>query len=439
MDDPKANKLRLAIVGAGIGGLSLAVAISKLDHSKDIEVHIFEATSELGETGLGLTVLHRTWELLRSLGCHELIKKRAFSYSRMGTSEVNNDAALVFRKSDQQDGFTFLNFSLPGGTWALHRSDLHQALLNGLNDKSHVHLSSRVIDCNEQRDTVTLKFQDGTTADFDFVVGADGIKSVIRRDFITASLPNEIDRISPVLSGTKGYRALISRETLEKRSPNHRALRTPLSYCGKNKHIISYPIAMGSLVNVVAFFSHPEEEGNPLVEDPVREVSLQEVLDRFEGWEEECMELLRCMNEPSCWAFLTTKPISSYGLGRIALLGDAAHAMTPHLASGAGQAMEDGYILATLITIGVQDGVDVSRMIEVYNTIRQPMGNFVLNNSRRQGFRFELNAAGFEDIQENEPVQMNRMVGLAEEIIRGWRWVWTTSVLEDQKRAMALI
>lgn len=113
--------------------------------------------------------------------------------------------------------------------------------------------------------------------------------------------------------------------------------------------------------------------------------------------------------------------------------------MTPHLASGAGQAMEDGYILATLITIGVQDGVDVSRMIEVYNTIRQPMGNFVLNNSRRQGFRFELNAAGFEDIQENEPVQMNRMVGLAEEIIRGWRWVWTTSVLEDQKRAMALI
>jgi salicylate hydroxylase len=67
------------------------------------------------------------------------------------------------------------------------------------------------------------------------------------------------------------------------------------------------------------------------------------------------------------------------------------------------------------------------------------MGNFVLNNARKQGFRFELNAAGLNDIQENEPVQIDRLFSLAEEIIRAWKWTWTTSVYDDQKRALALL
>jgi salicylate hydroxylase len=85
-----------------------------------------------------------------------------------------------------------------------------------------------VVGCEERSSVVSLKFQDGTTADFDLVVGADGVKSVIRTDFITMNFPHEIDRIAPVFSGTKGYRALIPREILEQRSPNHRALRTSL-------------------------------------------------------------------------------------------------------------------------------------------------------------------------------------------------------------------
>lgn len=89
--------------------------------------------------------------------------------------------------------------------------------------------------------------------------------------------------------------------------------------------------------------------------------------------------------------------------------------------------------------MGVQDGIDVARMSEVYSTVRQPMGNYVLNNSRKQVFRFELNAAGLEDVRENEPVEIDRLIKLAEEIIRGWKWIWTTSVLEDQKRAMSLL
>ncbi|KAJ3577001.1 hypothetical protein NP233_g51 [Leucocoprinus birnbaumii] len=319
-------KLRIAIVGGGIGGLTLAVAIGKLDHDKVIEIHIYEAAQELGEIGLGLTIFNRTWELLRILGCHGLVKERAFNYSRMGSNLVNSDVVFVFRKSDQEAGFTFLNLTLPGGTWSLHRSDLHQALLNGLSNNCHVHLSRRVLGYEENERAVTLRFQDETTAQFDFVVGADGIKSAIRRGFITANYPSEISSISPITSGSKGYRALISRRDLERKSPNHRALRTPMMYCGKDKHVVSYPIAKGNFVNIAAFVSHAEEEGRALDGSPVQKVTQQEVLDQFQGWEEEVMDLLK-----------------------------------------------DAYVLASVITLAVQEDIDISRATEIYNTIRQPM------------------------------------------------------------------
>jgi salicylate hydroxylase len=101
--------------------------------------------------------------------------------------------------------------------------------LNGLNEKSHIHLSSPVVGCEEKEGFVEIKLRDGTTDNFDFVVGADGIKSVIRRDFLTGKFPKEVDCIIPINSGTKAYRAVIRREVIEQRSPNHRALRTPLN------------------------------------------------------------------------------------------------------------------------------------------------------------------------------------------------------------------
>lgn len=78
-------------------------------------------------------------------------------------------------------------------------------------------------------------------------------------------------------------------------------------------------------------------------------------------------------------------------------------------------------------------------MTETYSMVRQPMGNFALNSSRRSGLRFELNSPGFEDVKENEHVPMARLMKLAGEIIRGWKWTWTTAIQEDQKRARALL
>ncbi|KAF9443216.1 salicylate hydroxylase [Macrolepiota fuliginosa MF-IS2] len=409
---------------------------------KNVEVHLYEAATKLEEIGAGISIFNRTWELLTTLGCREMIKERAFTYSRMSSREVNSDMVAQMRKSDQKDGFTFLNLTVPGGSWSIHRADLHKALLAKLPENCRIHLASRIVACVEHESFATLTLQDGTTASFDLVVGADGIRSTIRKE-LAAKLPSQLDCINPIWTGSVGYRSLIPMETLAQKSPGHRAITTPIMYCGKNKskqqHIVAYPISKGRLINVVVFFSEPEKEGTPFLGEVMREVSQDEVLGQFEGWEDEAIDLLKSIDKPSCWPILASKPLSAYGSGRIAVLGDAAHAMTPHLGSGAGQAIEDAYILASVITLGVQDGVNIARMTDIYSTVRQPMGNYVLNSSRSQGLRYELNSPGLEDVKENEPIQMDRLIGLAEEIIRAFKWSWNTSVQEDQKRAQALL
>jgi salicylate hydroxylase len=97
--------------------LSLGVAIGKIDHGRNIEVHLFEATPEFTNIGAGLTIFRRTWEILRLLGCQELVTERAFEYPRMGSREMNNDIAFVVRKSDEKDGYTFLNLSIAGASF----------------------------------------------------------------------------------------------------------------------------------------------------------------------------------------------------------------------------------------------------------------------------------------------------------------------------------
>lgn len=88
--------------------------MSQLDHYKNIEVHIYEAARKLEEIGAGLTILGRTWELLGILGCQELVKKQAVTFSHLGSDTISNDAVFQFRKSDHNEGVGFLNMTLPG-------------------------------------------------------------------------------------------------------------------------------------------------------------------------------------------------------------------------------------------------------------------------------------------------------------------------------------
>ncbi|XP_006457113.1 hypothetical protein AGABI2DRAFT_212377 [Agaricus bisporus var. bisporus H97] len=421
-------RARIAIVGAGIGGLTLATAIDQLDREEYIELHIYEAAPQLEEVGAGLVVWGHTWDLLGKLGCQDDLMGKAVQLSKADPA-TGYGKGFRFKKSDQTEGITFLSSTVPGDFWSIHRADLQQALLRRSNKDAHLHLCSRVTECVEQGNIVNIKFEDGTTANFDLVIGADGLKSVVRRDLLTAKFPDEADRIRPIWSGSVVYRFLVPIQTLSEKAPNHPAISNATMYCGKNKHIVTYPISMGQILNVVTFVSEPEREGRPFPGEVVKVSSRDELLSLFKGWENEVVEILECANEPSRRVILTSKPLSAYGGERVALIGDAAHAMTPHLGTGAGEAMEDAVVLASLLVGGIRDGRDIPQILEAYNKLRQPKGNFVLDTSRSQGFRFELNTAEFEDLQANEAVNESRLSNLAKEINGGWAWMSTSTYL----------
>jgi len=114
--------------------------------------------------------------------------------------------------------------------------------------------------------------------------------------------------------------------------------------------------------------------------------------------------------------------------------------MTPHQGNGSGQAIEDAYILAHLLSKALHEGIPISAVTKVYNDIRQPFGNFVQNASRTHGLLYEFNAPGFEDVQElDDSISSDRLIKLGQLITREWEYAWLTSAQGDCQRALAML
>ncbi|KAI3615121.1 salicylate hydroxylase [Moniliophthora roreri] len=443
---PDQRKLRIAIVGGGIGGLTCAVALKKC---QNIELNLYEAAAQIAEIGAGITVWPRTWKILKAMGMEESLVK--------GLKEKPNDEpkiAFTFRKSDQRDGYTFhqiringkesdlttygtcfSSFHTAGGNYNFHRKDIQQALLEQVPPFCDVHLQHRVVECEELPDGVKIRFANGKSAMCDMVIGADGIKSVVRRHVRHVSSSDN----GVVYTGTVAFRGLVPREKLAELHPGHRTLEEPVNYCGKDRHIVVYPISQGRIVNVVAFYSRPWDEGKPLPGPEVRNATLEEVLEVYAGWEQEVQDLLNCIENPTCWAIQELRPLDSYISGRALLLGDAAHAMTPHLGAGAGQAMEDAYILGEIMARSPCTISDIPRILKIYDSIRQPFANYILTTARTQGLYYEFNAPGFHDVKkQGHSLTEEQKLTLKEKYTEHWSWV-STSVDEDHRRAVAML
>ncbi|KIK56841.1 hypothetical protein GYMLUDRAFT_247390 [Collybiopsis luxurians FD-317 M1] len=382
------KKLRLAIIGGGVGGLTLAVA---LRGCSNIEVNLYEQAHQITEVGAGIAIWRRTWEIIKSLGLG-----KEFAEKLEEEPSADSKLAFEFRLSDRQNGFTFEKFFVKGGTLLFHRQDILGILLNNIPDFCRIHLSPHLM-----RSTC------------DILVGADGVKSVTRQALPTDGL---------FYSGTNVIRGLIPRDTLAKVYPGHRTLKDPVIYCGKNQSIVAYPIIRGQIINVAAFISNVENEGRSFDGPVIKHIATEAVVEAFSGWEDEVVQLLKSIDQPTRWALPDFRPMSTYVTRRIALLGDAAHAMLPHLGSGMGQAIEDGYILARLFSHA--EPQNWLRVLEAYNLVRHPFGNMVKNKSREQGFYYTLNASGLENVesksQELAPEQIN-VLGKTNE--NNWSWL----------------
>lgn len=207
------------------------------------------------------------------------------------------------------------------------------------------------------------------------VVGADGIHSAVRHGVFGPD--------NAVFSGTSGYRALVSMERLRHRP--ELAEETLWLWLGPGRHVIVYPVAGGTLLNFLAVV--PDRDWT--VESWSTEGTVEELLCHFEGWHPFVTEVLSAADRVGRWALYDREPLRDWSLGRVTLLGDAAHAMLPHHGQGANQSLEDAVVLTRLLGEAASGGDDVAAALRGYEVARRPRTRLLQAGSRRNAGCFQ--------------------------------------------------
>ncbi|KAF8485624.1 FAD/NAD-P-binding domain-containing protein [Gautieria morchelliformis] len=426
------TKFRVGICGGGIGGLCLAVALSRY---RDIHVDVYEAAERFKEIGAGVMIWAKTWRTLELLGLD-------IDASKVAHAPADPGIGFDFRRSDQpREGFRFylsqmqsLNgHDLAKDALRFHRADFLDVFVNNL-PSGVAHFQKRVVSYTQDvaDGQIHLRFSDDSMATCDVLVGCDGIKSLVRAQMLQQMAenghPELLDLVQPTFSGIIAYRGLIPAEKMPKDEQGHlhRVVEFPTMYCGKSKHLVGYSISRGSIVNVAAFASQPEKEGTAFDGEWVTEVPKEELLDCYADWEPEVTSLLECIDHPTRWAIHQLKELPNYVNGRVALLGDAAHAMTPFQGAGAGQAIDDAFILAELLGHSRTTKETLASALKAYEHIRLPMATHVLQGSRNSGRMYEFNGPHGEEYDVLGPA-----------IQKQWDWIHASTPEEDAERAIA--
>ncbi|KAI0662874.1 FAD/NAD-P-binding domain-containing protein [Cubamyces menziesii] len=439
-------KFTVAIIGAGLGGLLFALTLQKF--APDVEFHIYESAAQLSEIGAGVNFQPRTWFIIRELGLDQELLQIA------GNGERPN-MAMVYRKADQKEGYTFhITRDDEAENWTFHRAELQKVFLNNLHAPERIHLGKRFVSYTQpdaSTGQIEVQFQDGSTAVCDLLVGADGIKSGVRGAMYThlaeqARNRGEEDKalllkscIPASFSGVVVYRALV------KLDRTNGALHGSnlLMYCGKDKHVVAFPIAQGRLLNIASVVTNPALSGT-IYEGPWRSrVSREELIEMHKGWEPAVEGILKDVDESgwSKWAIHAVNQLPTFVDGRVALLGDAAHAMTPHQGVGAGQGFEDAYVLGRLLG---QPGVALGNIpvpLKMYDEIRRPVAQNVAARSLKSGQLHSFIAPELDAISPNLSASGNgptkEQLGLVAEMIERVKdWRKGTTVEKDCQAAI---
>ena len=310
----------IAIVGGGLAGLAAAHALKTFG----MKAEVFETAAALGEIGAAVTVTPQAIKVLQAIGVGG--KVAAVANSPPGVYTRNMQTGEFLKSSDLHKAAA--RYAAPYHTF--HRADLLDALASGL-DHSAIYLGHRLTGIKERTDRIMLAFANGAQAEAEIVIGADGVRSVIRQDLYGDD--------NPTYTGQMVWRALLKgsdvpEEVLE--PTGH------IQWVGPGCHFIAFYMRGKKLVNIVTQEDTDKwvEEGWSTHGDP------DEMRLSFPNPEPRLEKLLSLVTECSKWGLFTRPLTQNWGRGRIQLIGDAAHAMLPNAGQGACQSFEDAYILA---------------------------------------------------------------------------------------------
>lgn len=352
--------MRVLIAGGGIGGLTAALALLK----QGIDVDVYEQASELKEVGAGVQLAANGTRVLYALGVGEELK--ALSCEAQG-KEIRHWQSGETWKLFDLGPVSIERYGAPYFT--VYRPDLLDVLARAVRREKAdaLHLASRVRGFVQDGDSVTLQLENGTATRGDALVGADGVHSRVRQGLFG------VDR--PEFTGVIAWRGVVPMERL----PAHMARRVGSNWVGPGGHIVHYPLRAGRLMNFVGAL----ERADWRIESWSARGTQEELIGDFRGWHADIQAFIRAIDVPYKWALMVRAPLERWTVGRVTILGDAAHSMLPFLAQGAIMAIEDGCVLARCLA-----QYDVDTALQHYEAARRERTRRTVEGSAGNIHRF---------------------------------------------------
>ncbi|QDF97774.1 salicylate hydroxylase [Azoarcus sp. DD4] len=366
------EQLPVIVVGGGIGGLAAALALVRQGFS----VKVLEQAAEIGEIGAGIQLGPNAFHAFDALGVGEKARGRAVYTDYM----VMHDAIDEYQVGKIPTGEAFRKrFGNPYAV--IHRVDVHLSLLEGAQETGKVEFitSTHVERIEQDENSVTVYDQAGNAYRGIAVIGADGVKSVVRKQYVNDP---------PRVTGHVVYRAVIDKKDF----PENLQWNAASIWVGPNCHLVHYPLRGGEQYNVVVTFHSRKQE-----EWGVTEGSPEEVQSYFQGICPKARQLIDLPKSWKRWATADREPIGQWTYGRATLLGDAAHPTTQYMAQGACMALEDAVTLGEALRVC---GNDFVKAFDLYQRSRVARTARIVLSSREMGRIYH--AKGVERLVRNE-------------------------------------
>jgi salicylate hydroxylase len=414
------SKLQIGIVGGGIAGVALALDLCRHSH---LSVQLFESAPAFGEVGAGVSFGANAVRAIAGLGIAEPYRKIADQ-----TQDPWQDIWFEWRRGEDA-GYLGASLAEGVGQSSVHRADFLDALASQL-PEGIAQFGKRAVSVEQDGDEARVVFTDGTQHRCDLLIAADGIKSSIR-DHVLDGLGQPL--VGPRFSGTCAYRGMIDSEQLRAayraRGVDEHLIDVPQMYLGLDAHILTFPVKQGRLINVVAFISDRSRPDPTWPSDApwVRNASQEEMLAAFNHWGDAARVLLECIPAPTLWALHELDELPGYVHGRVGLIGDAAHAMLPHQGAGAGQGLEDAWLLARLLADPQVLDSQPQVVLAAYDAIRRPRACRVQRTSWEAGELYELRDPAVADDEQL----------LGKTLAERFDWLWNHDMQADLQEARA--
>ena len=358
--------MRAVIVGAGIGGLTTALCLHKFGW----QVRIVEKSDGIDEVGAGIQLSPNAMKVFEKLDLDREIVDAGFLPEaiemRLGISGMRLIRSEVKRGCIRRYGSPYVH---------IHRADLIDVLVRAVNSrlsKDAIALNSEFEAYENEEDEVTVSCAGQKQIECDLLIGADGIHSSVRTQFLGS--------VRPSFTGNVAWRAVVPVESLKNSVPDP----TACIWVGRRKHAVTYLLRNGELANLVAVV----EQNEWTKEDWTVEGSREEALKDFEGWHPTITSILEKSDRLYKWALFDRHPLTRWSDGRVVIIGDAAHPMLPFLAQGGAMSIEDAWALANCVSR--DNSIKVS--LNDFYKMRINRTTMIQKMSRKNGRLFHLRA-----------------------------------------------